>query len=749
MNKPRRAPKIGERPRAAAAPARNWRAIGIAMAALVALMMVAAIPAVRRLGGWVAGARAAPNILLITLDTTRADHLSAYGYRLGRTTHLDRLAAEGVLFERAVAAAPITLPSHVSLFTSLYPFEHGVRNNGSSSLGDQVPTLATALHDRGYRTAAFVSAFVLDRHFGLARGFDHYDDHLETRGQVGTIEVERKGDRTALAAGEWLAQYVRGASSSDLSVPGAGRASGVDARAPFFMWLHLYDAHDPYDPPPPFRDVFADRPYDGEIAFDDAVVGSMLDRIDRLGLLSSTLIAIVGDHGESLGDHGEVTHAMFVYEAALRVPMILWWPGHVPAARRIGALVRGIDLAPTLLDLAGVPALAGAAGQSLMPLVRGGAPGPGSAYGETYFPLFYMGWAPLRSIQDDRWKFIDAPTRELYDLSTDPQEQRNVADREPGRAAALGRALEALTSGHQAPASAATMDRETTEKLAALGYIGTASIVATEETSEVKPDPKVMIGVFNRLRRANADVHEGRLPEAEAIARDILDRDRRNAFATLILASALMERGRYREAIDRYRSYAALVPTSADAHHWMAICHLRLGDRDRALAEEETALAIDPHDTDARILRGGLLAERGRLDEAIRELRAAVETDPEKPAFRVGLARILTSAGRFDEADAEYRRALELEPQNPDAHSGYGALLAERHQPDRAVAEFERALELRPDEAQTHLQLADVLARVGRRQEARSEYERLASGRDTPPDIRTTARNRLVGFSAR
>jgi choline-sulfatase len=730
--------KIQERPGTAAAPARHGRAIGIAMAVLVALMMLAAIPAVRRLATWAPAARVAPNILLITLDTTRADHLSSYGYRLGSTPHLDRLAAEGVLFERAVAAAPITLPSHVSLFTALYPFAHGVRNNGSSSLGDKVPTLATALHDRGYRTAAFVSAFVLDRHFGLARGFDHYDDRLEARGMVGTVEVERKGDRTALAAGEWLAQ-----------LPGAERASGGNARAPFFIWLHLYDAHDPYDPPPPFRDAFADRPYDGEIAFDDAVVGSVLDRLDRLGLLSSTLVAVVGDHGESLGDHGEVTHAMFVYEAALRVPMILWWPGHVPAARRIGALVRGIDLAPTLLDLAGVPALSGAAGQSLMPLVRGEAPGPGSAYGETYFPLFYMGWAPLRSIEDDRWKLIDAPTRELYDLSTDPHEEQNVAHREPGRVAALGRALEALTSGHPAPASAATMDRETTEKLAALGYIGSASIVATELTADARPDPKVMIGVFNRLRRANADVHEGRLPEAEAIARDILDRDRHNAFATLILASALMEEGRYREAIDHYRSYAALVPTSADAHHWMAICHLRLGDRDRALAEDEAALAIDPHDTDARVLRGGLLAERGRFDEAIRELRAAVDTDPEKAAFRVGLARILASARRFDEAELEFRRGLELEPGNPEAHSGHGALLAESGQPEPAVAEFERALELRPDDAQTHLQLADVLAQIGRRQEARSEYERLASGRDTPPDIRTTARNRLVGFSAR
>ena len=738
MSKRRRPPTTSERPGAVPSASRNRLWVAIALTVFAAVIVVAAAPAVARLRARMTADHAPPNVVLITLDTTRADHLSAYGYRLGRTTHLDRLAAEGVLFERAVAAAPITLPSHVSLFTALYPFAHGVRNNGSSSLSDKVPTLATALRDHGYRTAAFVSAFVLDRHFGLARGFDHYDDHLETRGQIGSVEVERKGDRTALAADEWLTQYTRGADG----------AAGSKTRPPFFMWLHLYDAHDPYDPPSPFRDEFADRPYDGEIAFDDAVVGSVLDRIDRLGLRSSTLIAVVGDHGESLGDHGEVTHAMFVYDAALHVPMMLWWPGHLPAAKRIGSLVRGIDLAPTLLDLAGVPPLAGAAGRSLMPLVHGRASGPGTAYGETYFPLFYMGWAPLRSIQDDRWKFIDAPTRELYDLATDPLEERNVADREPGRADALGRALEATTSSQQALA-AAPISRETREKLAALGYIGAASMVVTDQPRDTRPDPKTMIGVFNRLRRANADIHAGRLSEAETIARDILVRDRQNAFATLILASSLMEQGRFREAIDRYRSYAVLVPTSADAHHWMAICHLRLGDRDQAMAEDEAALAIDPSDTDARVLRGGLLAERGRFDEAIAELRASVAANPEKPAFHIGLARVLANARRPDEAGAEYRRALELEPENPEAHRGYGALLAAGNQAERAIAELERALELRPDDAATHLQLADTLARVGRRREAQTEYERLASGHDTPPDIKATVRHQLAKLGSR
>jgi choline-sulfatase len=348
-----------------------------------------------------------PNILLVTLDTTRADRIGAYGYGAAQTPRLDGLARRGVLFERALSAAPITLPAHTSLMTGAYPFTHGVRNNGTFSLGDTVPTLATTLQAAGYRTAAFVSAFVLDRRFGLARGFDVYDDRAP---------LERRGDRTAAAACEWL-----------------------DARAadpaPFFVWLHLYDAHDPYDPPPPFREAFAGRPYDGEIAFDDQAIGSVLDRLERIGRLPATIVAVVADHGESLGEHGEDTHAVFIYESTLRVPMILAGPARLPAGRHVKSTVRGIDLAPTLLDLARQPPLRGAQGQSLMPLVEGtsAAAAPVSAYSESYFPLLYMNWAPLRSIQDERWKFIDAPAPELYDLQHDPMEQTNLAARRADR----------------------------------------------------------------------------------------------------------------------------------------------------------------------------------------------------------------------------------------------------------------------------------------------------------------------------
>jgi choline-sulfatase len=658
-----------------------------------------------------------PNILLVTLDTTRADRIGAYGYGAAQTPRLDGLARRGVLFERALSAAPITLPAHTSLMTGAYPFTHGVRNNGTFSLGDTVPTLATTLQAAGYRTAAFVSAFVLDRRFGLARGFDVYDDRAP---------LERRGDRTAAAACEWL-----------------------DARAadpaPFFVWLHLYDAHDPYDPPPPFREAFAGRPYDGEIAFDDQAIGSVLDRLERIGRLPATIVAVVADHGESLGEHGEDTHAVFIYESTLRVPMILAGPARLPAGRHVKSTVRGIDLAPTLLDLARQPPLRGAQGQSLMPLVEGtsAAAAPVSAYSESYFPLLYMNWAPLRSIQDERWKFIDAPAPELYDLQHDPMEQTNLAAREPARAAALGRALDALTGGGAGPIEARTIDSETAAKLAALGYVGSSSRGVSPEPAAARPDPKQMIGVFNRVRRANAAVEQGRFDEGAALARAALAGDARNAFAQLVLANAAMGQGRYRDAVAAYRAYAELVPNSSDAHHRAAIAHARLGETDRALAEEDVAVGIDPRNGDAHAHRGGLLAARGQLDEASAELRTAVEIMPDNAGHRVGLARVLVTAGQLDEAERHLHQALELQPQSADVQAGYGSLLAARGESSQAVVRFSRALAIRPDADDIRLDLARTLERVGRGVDARNEYAQLAAGAATPEDIRKAAKSHL------
>jgi len=711
---------------APAGPRRAHGAWSRTLALLAAASLASVAVVVARRAPWRTGAAAPLNLLLVTLDTTRADHLGCYGRGRARTRHLDRLAAEGVRFEQALAPAPITLPSHASIFTGLLPFEHGVRNNGNFYLAERFPTLTTALHGRGYGTAAFVSSFILDRRYGLARGFDTYDDRMEGAApQVVSLEAERRGDRTALALARWL----------------DGRSASPTG--PFFAWLHLYDPHDPYAAPPPFRQLFADSPYDGEIAFANAAVASILDKLEALGLLDRTLVAVVGDHGESLGDHGEETHSMLVYETAIRVPLILWRPGRLPAGRVVAEPVRATDLAPTLLDLLGAEPLVTAHGRSLVPLIEGRdtAPTP-VVYAETYLPRFYMNWAPLRAIRDRRYKFIDAPRPELYDLRDDPGEEHDRYAQEPDRARALRAALEALTAGSEGAMSLASLDREAMEKLAALGYLGAGGTTAHEVTAAAS-DPKDMIAVFNRLRRANSAVRDRRFAEALPILHDVLLADPRNAFAQLVLGSAYMGMGDNVRAIAQYRRYVELVPTSSYAHQWMAICHLRLGDRRAALVEADAALALDSRFADARVLRAGVLATQGRHTEAIAELRAAVETDPAKPMLRLDLAKVLAEAGRGEEAQAEYESILRREPDYAPALVGLGALLATRGDLKSAADTLRRALAIDPGAIEARMNLARVLERGGDAEAAGAEYRRVADDSGVSAPFRAAARARL------
>ena len=709
-------------------------ALRIALAAVGLIAIAASAWLLRPRSAPIAAPATRDNILLITIDTARADHFGSYGYARARTRHLDRLAAEGVRFDRAFSAAPITLPAHTSMFTGLYPFEHGVRNNGNFYLADRYETLATALKKQGYRTGAFVSAFVLDRRYGLARGFDVYDDRMQgSQRQVVSLEAERRGDLTELALTAWLDR------AAD---PGSGTST------PFFAWLHLYDPHEPYRPPSPFREAFADAPYDGEIAFTDAIVADVVEHLRTLGLLQTTVVAVIGDHGESLGDHGEETHSMFVYDAAIRVPFILWRPGRIPSGTIVTEPVRGIDLAPTLLELAGAPPLQAPHARSLVPLFEGRrAHDSPPVYAETYLPQFYLNWSPLRTLRDDRWKYIEAPTPELYDLSVDPAEQHNVYASQPRTAEAMRAALTRLTGGSAGAMAAASVDRDTAEKLAALGYIGAGASPTGPPDAAARRDPKDVIALFNRLRRANSAVRDRRFDDALPILHDVLKEDPRNAFAQLVLGSAYMGMERYRQAIDQYRRYVALVPTSSYAHQWMAICYVRLGDQAGALREAEAALALDPHYADARVLRGGILASRGRYDEAIGELRAAVETDPSKAMVRLDLAKVLDEAGRLVEAEREFETILAQQADYAPALTGLGAVRARQGDLNAAADLLRRAVDIDPSNSTTRFDLARVLEQQGYRGDAAAEYRALASEPSTSERIRQAARARLADLS--
>jgi choline-sulfatase len=721
--------KRGEAPAAASAPAGPAPPTHRGRAALaVSLLLAVGAAAVltRRAGPPPSSASPSGprmNLLLVTLDTTRADHLGAYGHARARTRHMDRLAREGVIFTAAYSVAPITLPAHSSILTGLNPPAHGVRNNGNFYLPETHETLATVLRAQGYRTAAFVSSFILDRRYGLARGFDVYDDRMEgAQAQVVALEAERRGDRTAMALSQWLQAQ-----------------AGADR--PFFAWLHLYDPHEPYHAPQPFRDAFKDAPYDGEIAFDDAIVASVLDTMGKTGVLDRTLVAVIADHGESLGDHGEETHSMFLYEAAIRVPLILWRPGVLPANTVVSQPVPSIDLAPTLLEVLGASPLPRAEGRSLSPLWLGKGRSSHPIYAETYLPQLYMNWSPLRALRDDRYKLIDAPRPELYDLLRDPQEQTNLYTAQAATAEALRRALDRATGGSEGRMSVGALDRETVEKLAALGYVGAGA--AAPAGSSTLTDPKDVIAVFNRLRRANSAVRERRFADALPILTDVLREDPRNGFARLVMGSAHMGRGDYRQAITWYRRYLELVPTSAYAHQWMAICYLRLDEPANAEREASAALAIDPRFTDARVLRAGVLASRGDHPGAIAELRAAVATDPGKSILRLDLAKVLTEAGNAAEARTEFEGLLETQPDYAPALIGLGSLDAEAGRLDEASARFRRAIEVEPRQLEARIALGQLLQQQGRPVEAVEEYRRVADDARATPTQRAEARRRL------
>lgn len=663
-----------------------------------------------------------PNVVLITLDTTRADRIGAYGYAAAATPHLDRLARDGVRFAQALSPVPLTLPAHASVMTGRNPYGHGVRNNGYFVLGTDVPTLAERFAAAGYDTAAFVSSFVLDRQFGLARGFAHYDDALDPpRGTGNSLELERRGDRTVAAASAWL----------------AARVSAPDT--PYFLWVHLYDAHEPYDPPAAFRSRFEHR-YDGEIAFQDALVGDLLARIGY-GAPRTPLVVVAGDHGESLGDHGESTHGLFVYDSALRVPLIIAWPG-VLAPRVVAPAVTLADVAPTVTALASLPPLADIHGESLAPVLDGEAGAPRGLYAETYFPQFFMGWAPLRSIRDGRWKYIDAPEPELYDVDADPGETTNRATLDTAAARGLRRRLEDTVRGMEPP-SAAPLSDDAQRKLTALGYVSTAAPPA--DAAGPARDPKRMVGVFERLTGANRALAEGRPAEAAGIAREVVASDDGNHFARLVLGRAQLAMGASGAAIDTLRAYLAAVPGSADAHHWIALAHLRLGDRARALAEEDAALALDPRHGAARALRAGLLFSAGRKDEGVQSLADAVRADPLNHTLRVAYADLLADAGRAGDAEAEYRRVLAVHPGDVGAHLGLGLLLARSDRLEAAIVELSQVLDLVPADDEARFERAVAYERLGRHAEARDEYERLEAP-DTRPDIRQAARARRTAL---
>jgi arylsulfatase A-like enzyme/Flp pilus assembly protein TadD len=560
------------------------------------------------------------NVLVITLDTTRADRLGCYGRAQASTPHLDALARVSVRFANASSVAPTTLPAHASLFTGLYPPAHGVRLNGEFRLGPEQVTLAEHLKGRGYDTAAFVSAFVLDARYGLNQGFDHYDDRVEAQpgGGFPAGVVERRADRVTDAALAWIERRrIR----------------------PFLAWVHYFDPHAPYRPPAPFDARFADSPYDGEIAFVDEQLGRILERLRPGGLEERTVIVVVGDHGESLGEHGEATHGIFVYESTMHVPFLLRVP--TSAARVERGLVSLVDVVPYLLDLLGSQPIPKAVAFDGMSLVGGPPPSDRVVYLESLTSSLDFGWAPLHALRRATEKFILAPKPEYHDLSTDPQERTTWSGRHDSRSQDLERRLGALLATWKpVPVGTQVVDPEIRERLAALGYVGGAG----PDPRNASIDPKDMIGVSQKLIRANTFLAEGQPNLALAQALDAQRLSPGDRSVKHALGKAYLRLGRLREAERALREFRALRTTSDVS---LLIAQILILDRRFAEASEllDEAEALDPHHGGVFIARGDLLARQGRPAAARRSYEIARARDPYR-ASALAAARLAALKGR-------------------------------------------------------------------------------------------------------
>lgn len=605
------------------------------------------------------------NVILVTLDTTRADRIGCYGYKTALTPALDSIAANGVLFEKAYTPVPLTLPSHATMLTGLYPPEHGLHVNGMGHLASEIPALAEILQQRNYSTGAFLSAFVLNSKFGLNRGFQTYDDDLSKTTQADSFLHRRRDGRSVMdAALSWLQE----------------RTS-----QPFFCWIHLYDAHGEYDARESvFGDRFVREPYDAGIATQDLQVARLTEFLKKRGLAKQTLVIIVGDHGEGLMEHGEQEHGMLLYESAVRVPLIISGPPFVKAGRRVPSPVSLVDLMPTVLECLAVGKTFSLSGRSLKSSIQGAELQPRPCYLETDAPFEYH-WAPLRALITSRHKFIQTTHKELYDLIDDPGETHNLIASGDSERQDLENTLDEMLASFE-PRSAGSLHLSAKEKqiLASLGYTSQKAAVIDADSPQTLPDVKEMLPIYNMNFEAQRLLANRQTTAAIEKLNLILERAPHYDNARVLLGDVLMSQKKFSEAVQEY----------------------------------ETVLKNNPEQPKAHAHLAGALAAQQRLPEAASHYRRALEIDSEGTTWHLHLAQILCGLRNFEAAVAEYREAIRCDPGYIRAHLELGNLLMELGRYGEAIRHFETALTLHPDLPIAHLNLAMVLSRAKRNREA-------------------------------
>jgi len=615
---------------------------------------------------WQRAAERPPNLLFITLDTMRADHLGCYGNTNALTPVLDRLAADGTLFEQVMASCPVTLPSHATMFTGLNPPEHGLRNNARGSLASTIPVLAEILKRRGYRTGAIIAAPILSAKYGLARGFDYYDDRdTGLRDEHEGVPLYGPGDD------QDLRRYRPGNEIADAALEWLSRADG--AAKPFFCWAHFYDPHQPYHAHTNlFGARFVNAEYDGDAAFMDIQIGRLLEFLDQRGWRQNTIVVAVGDHGQGLDEHNEKTHGFMLYNTTMQCPLIIAPPGRKAAGRRIAALLPLADLFPTVLELLGVPPPPDHPARSFAAALGGAVVASRPCYGETMLPYQGYGWSPLWSYTTPEWKYIRTPEPELYDRRTDPRELRNLAGEQAAKLAELDSQLTAMQAGMRpAAAAAVTLSAADKRQLQSLGYTAGGSAAAGPADYRKLRDIKEMIAIPDMYGMMMTAFRQ----------RDFGER-------TQALCEELIR----------------LSPETATFHNDLGTIWVNRGDFQRAEECYRAALARDPGFLDVYNNLGIALARQGRFPEAIAEYEAALAIQPQEGKVLANLAityndygYALGRQGDFTGAVERFNQSLALNPNAAETHQNLGVALMGLRDFAAAVAQFEMALSIRPN----------------------------------------------------
>ena len=640
------------------------------------------------------------NVLLISIDTCRADYLSCYGHRPKTTPNIDQLAKQAIRFSHVVSPVPLTLPSHSTMLTGTSPPRHGVHDNMNYRLGASQETLAEMLAGQGFTTGAVVSAFVLDGQFGLDQGFDFYEDHIKEKADRKVTEYnERPGNETTRLATQWLDRH-------------------QDER--FFLFLHYFDPHVRYDPPEPFASKFADNLYAGEIAYVDDCIGQVIRELKDLGLYDSTLIIVTSDHGEMLGDHGEENHSYFIYQSAVSVPLIIKMPG-CDNAKTVDHAVGIIDIVPTVCGMLRLQVPEHLEGHDLSDYFREDSVPAGGRYHycESYTPTKYNANA-LLGVVNDSWKYIQTTRPELYDLAEDPSESQNLVDRQPQEAQRLQKRLGQLIEHAlqlAATDSKLELNDESRRRLESLGYVA-GKVTEGLAFDSSREDPKDLLDFYLANSRVNTLIGETKFVQAEKLCREILTK-RPDSYRTRLLLAQITEgQGDNAGAVLQLRQALRIKPDSFEVHSLLGAILFRLGKLDEAIEHSRTALRCMPGALEVRNNLGTALAAKGQLEEAIVHLKQVAEANPEMTGTCVNLAQALSDHGREEEAIAYLENCLKSQPRQFVFHNCLAQFHHRRKDLVQSVLHYNESLRLNARQPDVLSRLATVHMEQGQIYEA-------------------------------